>query len=174
MKKIISIALALTIGAALYADSFVINEKVKVVRSKPIYRDVVKRTPYQECWDEQVPVTSYYNERRGPNTPLGALIGGVAGGIIGHQVGGGHGKDVATVGGAILGTIVGNNLSRRDNRGSYVSGYRTVRKCVTRYDETQDRVITRYRNIAYYHGRKIVKISDRPLRFIHIRKIIEY
>ncbi len=173
MKKIITTILALGISFSVYADSFVINDKAEVVRSKPIYRDVTKRVPYQECWDEQVPVTSYYN-KRGNNSPLGALIGGVAGGIIGHQVGGGNGKTVATVGGAIIGTLVGNNLSQRGERRRYTSGYKTVRKCVTKYNESYDRVVTRYKNIAYYHGRKIVKFSNRPLRYIHIRKIIEY
>ena len=175
MKKIISIALSFTLGVTLYADSFVTNDRAEVVRSQPIYRDVIKRTPYQECWDEQVPVTSYYDTPSRNNSPLGALIGGVAGGIIGHQVGGGHGRDVATIGGAIIGSIVGNNLSHQQrNTGSYVSGYKTVRKCVTKYDESSDRVITRYKNIAYYHGKKIVKFSDRPLKYIHITKIIEY
>ncbi len=173
MKKIISLFLIFGFSSAIFADSFVINDKAEVIKSKPIYRNVTKRVPYQECWNEQVPVKSYYDQRRN-SSPLGALIGGVAGGIIGHQIGGGNGKTVATVGGAIIGTIVGNNLSRKENSNNYTNGYKTVRKCVTRYNESYDRVITRYKNIAYYHGIQIVKFSNRPLRYIHIKKIIEY
>ena len=175
MKKIILAMVVAAIGISLNAESFVITDRAEVVRSKPIYRNVVKRVPYQECWDEQVPVREYYND--GGNSidnNFGALIGGVAGGIIGHQIGGGSGKTAATVGGAIIGTLVGKNLSRNGRRRSYVSGYKTERRCVTKYSESSDRVITRYKNIAYYNGRKIVKFSDRPLRFIRIRKIIEY
>ncbi len=174
MRKIIFGLTIFGLSLGLNANSFVIQDRAEVVISKPIYRNVIKRVPYQECWNEQVPVREYYNDSSSANDNIGALIGGVAGGILGHQVGGGSGKVAATVGGAIIGTLVGKNLSRRGNRGSYVSGCKTVRKCVTKYSESQDRVITRYKNIAYYRGRKIVKFSDHPLRYIRIRKIIEY
>ncbi len=175
MKKIFITLLLAGIGLSLNAESFIIQDRAEVVRSKPIYRNVIKRVPYQECWDEQVPVQSYYDDRGNTiDDNFGALIGGVAGGILGHQVGGGSGKTAATVGGAIIGTLVGKNLSRNQHRRSYTSGYKTVRKCVTKYSESSDRVITRYKNIAYYNGRKIVKFSNRPLKYIQIRKIIEY
>ena len=175
MKKMILAGLIAGLGLSLSAESFVIQDRAEVVRSKPIYRNVIKRVPYQECWDEQVPVESYYDDDSDTvNNNFGALIGGVAGGILGHQVGGGGGKVAATVGGAIIGTLVGKNLSHPHRSRRYVSGYKTERRCVTKYSETKDRVITRYKNIAYYQGRKIVKFSDRPLRYIQIRKIIEY
>jgi len=175
MKKLILIGLIAGLGISLSAESFIIRDRAEVVRSKPIYRNVVKRVPYQECWNEQVPVNDYYDD--GGNTidnNFGALIGGVAGGILGHQLGGGSGKTAATVGGAIIGTLVGKNLSHTNHRRRYTSGYTTKRKCVTKYSETRDTVITRYKNIAYYQGRKIVKFSNKPLRYISIRKIIEY
>jgi len=176
MKKIVFLALVAGFSLSLSAESFVTQDRAEVVRSKPIYKNVIKRMPYQECWNEQVPVESYYNNDSGNsiNNNFGALIGGVAGGILGHQVGGGNGKIAATVGGAIIGTLVGKNLSHPHNPKRYVSGYKTVRRCVTKYTQSQDRAIIRYKNIAYYDGKKIVKFSDRPLRYITIRKIIEY
>ena len=51
-----------------------------------------------------------------------ALIGGV----LGHQVGGGSGKDIATVGGAVAGGVIGSNVGR-DNTAQY--GSRDVRRC---------------------------------------------
>jgi|TARA_R110000822_G_C15127334_1_gene474710 outer membrane lipoprotein SlyB len=38
-----------------------------------------------------------------------ALIGGAAGGIMGNTIGGGSGKTTASIGGAIIGTLVGLN-----------------------------------------------------------------
>ena len=38
-----------------------------------------------------------------------SLLGMVAGGVLGHQIGGGAGKDFATMGGAVAGSIAGAN-----------------------------------------------------------------
>ena len=54
--------------------------------------------PDQRCWVERENVS----RGGGANVP-GAVIGGVLGGILGHQVGAGRGRDVATVGGAVVG-----------------------------------------------------------------------
>lgn len=65
-------------------------------------------TPEQRCWveREQIP-----QERSKANVP-GAIAGAVIGGILGHQVGGGRGKDIATVGGAVAGGAIGANVGR--------------------------------------------------------------
>lgn len=42
-------------------------------------------------------------QRQGSNSPLGLIIGGVAGGLLGNQVGGGQGKTAATAVGAVIG-----------------------------------------------------------------------
>ena len=47
----------------------------------------------------------------------GAVIGGIAGGVIGHQVGSGRGNDAATVAGAIGGAIVGHELEKNRRAG---------------------------------------------------------
>ena len=44
---------------------------------------------------------------------LGAVLGAAAGGIIGHQFGGGSGRDVATVIGAVGGGLAGNAVQNR-------------------------------------------------------------
>jgi outer membrane lipoprotein SlyB len=44
---------------------------------------------------------------------LGAVLGAAAGGIIGHQFGGGSGRDVATVIGAVGGGLAGNTIQNR-------------------------------------------------------------
>lgn len=42
----------------------------------------------------------------------GALLGGLAGGVLGHQVGRGSGNTAATIGGAAIGALVGNEIER--------------------------------------------------------------
>lgn len=64
--------------------------------------------PEQRCWIEHEKVVQ---ERGNANVP-GAIAGALLGGILGHQVGAGRGKDLATVGGAVAGGAVGANVGR--------------------------------------------------------------
>ncbi len=149
-----------------FSGSTSYEQSVEVTRSTPEYRTVTTRTPYQECWDEQVPVNS-----NNTNSNIGALIGGVAGGILGHQVGGGSGKTAATVGGAIIGTLVGKNLAENQNNSTT---YQTQRKCVTKYEEKNSQILTGYRNEANYNGKTIIKYSNRPLNTIILHINADY
>lgn len=54
-------------------------------------------------------------EKKGKSGALGMIAGGVAGAVIGHQVGGGRGKDVATVAGAAGGAYAGKKIEERMN-----------------------------------------------------------
>ena len=58
--------------------------------------------------------------RQGDAQPVdvGTLIGGIAGGVIGHQVGGGQGRTVTTIGGAIAGAVIGHEIEKRRVEGS--------------------------------------------------------
>ncbi len=51
----------------------------------------------------------------------GTAIGAVAGGLLGHQVGGGKGKTLATVGGAVAGGYAGKKVqeNHQDNNATY-------------------------------------------------------
>ena len=174
MKKIITILTLATL--ALQANSFTITDRARVIKSEPVYKTITKRIPYQECWEENVPMQRYDNqyERRDEN-PLGLLIGSIAGGIIGNQVGRGRGKTAATVGGALIGGMVGHNLSKRDRpiRDSYTS-YENRQRCVTRYTQDQQEKFMGYKNIANYKGRRIVKVSNKRLRYIPINIRVSY
>jgi uncharacterized protein YcfJ len=77
--------------------------------------------PEQRCWVERQQVVE---DRGGANVP-GAIAGAVIGGVLGHQVGGGRGRDVATAGGAVAGAAVGANVGRGGG-----GGYdRDVQRC---------------------------------------------
>src|SRR3569623_955134 len=47
------------------------------------------------------------------NSPVGIGGGAVVGGLLGSQVGGGHGKTLATIAGAVGGGYVGNEIAKR-------------------------------------------------------------
>lgn len=52
-------------------------------------------------------------EREGESSALGLIAGGVAGAVLGHQVGGGFGKDLATVAGAAGGAYAGREVEKK-------------------------------------------------------------
>lgn len=52
-------------------------------------------------------------ESKGEGTGLGAVGGAVVGGVLGREIGGGRGKDVATVIGAVGGVVAGNEIEKR-------------------------------------------------------------
>lgn len=174
MKKIFGAPLLL-LGSLLYAESLTFQEEVRVTSSKPEYRMVTTRTPYQECWDEQLETHYAPQPQNDGSGVVGGVIGGVAGGVLGHQVGGGSGKTAATVGGAIIGTLVGKNLAEQN---SYAPPppptYRTERRCTTRYEEKSAEKFMGYRNMATYKGQSIVKYSEQPLEFIHMNVTVSY
>ncbi|MBA5606347.1 glycine zipper 2TM domain-containing protein [Duganella sp. FT3S] len=47
---------------------------------------------------------------RGQGSGLGAAGGAVLGGLLGNQVGGGHGRQLATIAGAVGGAVAGNQI----------------------------------------------------------------
>jgi outer membrane lipoprotein SlyB len=49
-------------------------------------------------------------KQRAEGSGIGAAGGAVVGGLLGNQIGGGHGKQLATVAGAIGGAVVGNQV----------------------------------------------------------------
>lgn len=60
-------------------------------------------------------------KEKGSGSGAGAVIGAIAGGVIGHQFGGGRGKDVATAGGAVLGGVAGHEVEKRARSTTYYS-----------------------------------------------------
>lgn len=78
----------------------------------------------QHCWVERQQVS---DSAGGDRNVGGAIAGALIGGILGHQVGGGSGKDLATVGGAVAGGVIGSNVGRS---GSTTTG-RDVQRCET-------------------------------------------
>lgn len=58
---------------------------------------------------------------------LGAVIGALAGGVLGNQVGKGDGRKAATVAGAVAGGVVGNQVGKRSGNGESLAWRISVR-----------------------------------------------
>ncbi len=95
----------------------------------------VMGAPEQRCWVEREQV----QDRGRPNIG-GALAGAVIGGILGHQVGGGSGRDLATAGAAVAGAAVGSNVNRD-------GGVRT--QDVQRCENVQSQARPQYWDVTY-------------------------
>jgi uncharacterized protein YcfJ len=59
----------------------------------------------------------------------------VVGGLLGHEVGGGTGKVLATVAGAAAGGYAGNKIEQRVQRGDTYTT--TEQRCMTAYDTSE-------------------------------------
>jgi len=77
-------------------------------------------TPHEVCGDETVVHREEYKDRHQIG---GTAIGAVAGALVGHQIGGGRGKDLATVGGAVAGGFAGHEIQKRhqENNPTYTT-----------------------------------------------------
>jgi uncharacterized protein YcfJ len=101
------------------------SQVAQVIRVEPRYVTVQQRQCQQ------------YEVQGQDNSAAGTIIGGLAGGIIGNQVGSGRGREAATAIGAVTGAIVGNNLSARDSQPQVRESCRVVPTTVQ-----QGRVVT--------------------------------
>jgi outer membrane lipoprotein SlyB len=77
----------------------------------------------QRCWMEREDVPKAQDNINVGGAVAGALLGG----ILGHQVGGGTGKDIATVGGAVAGAALGSRVGRDAN--GQAATQRDVKRC---------------------------------------------
>lgn len=68
---------------------------------------------------------------------LGTVIGGLAGGLLGHQIGGGRGQTIATIGGAVAGGVAGNQIEQRTT-----GGMETVYRVHVRLDDGRMATVT--------------------------------
>jgi uncharacterized protein YcfJ len=144
MKKRIALLSLLSVAAAgAHAETFFDNARVRSV--DPQYENV--SVPRNECSSQVV------NEvRRTDSGPQygGAIIGGVAGAVLGNQVGRGHGREAATALGAVVGAFTGDRLANGDAQPQYEQVPREVTSCRT-VSEVQSR-LTGYRVGYEYRG----------------------
>lgn len=129
----IGIGVAAALGVAAVAGMNVFDrgpQYAQVVSATPIKETV--KTPRKECRNVAVTHRAPVQDE---NRIMGSALGAVAGGVIGHQFGGGRGKDVATVVGALGGGYAGNQVQgAMQNRDTYTT---TQQRCKTVYDKSE-------------------------------------
>jgi uncharacterized protein YcfJ len=90
--------------------------------------------------------------------------------VIGHQFGGGRGKDLATIGGAMAGAAVGANVAAVNGRPGQVVVTRNVKKCVN-----EPNAVPAYWDVTYvFRGREHhVQMLNQPGRVLTVNRLGE-
>ena len=136
-KSLLVLSLISLYGSAFAAD---FTDTARVISSTPIYERVTE--PKRECWTETVQVAP--KER----SMGGAVVGGVAGALLGSQIGGGTGNKAATAVGGIAGVMIGDRVANPDQPRT-----EQVERC--RQVDSSREVVKGY-NVTYrYNGQDI-------------------
>lgn len=134
--------------------------------SGPAYAQVISviparddaRASHRECHDVEVTRKAPIRDR---DKITGTAIGAVVGGLVGHQVGGGRGRDLATVAGAVGGGFAGRRIQENQQEKRTVT---TVQeRCRTVTDSVGTGAILGY-DIVYEYGGESHKarVADDP------------
>jgi uncharacterized protein YcfJ len=119
-------------------------------------------TPTQRCWVEREQVV----QNTGGANPGAVIAGTLLGGVLGHQVGGGRGNDLATIGGAIAGATLGSNLG--SNSGGQQVVTQNVQRCTSTPAQTRPEywdVTYSFRNIEHH-----IQMTTPPGRTISVNR----
>lgn len=169
----ITAALLFAASLSAYADhdyrvarnNGAVYDYAKVISSQPIVDYVTVKKPVRECWEEMQTYTIDHGARHSRG---GALVGAIIGGAVGHQFGGGRGKDAATAVGTILGAAIGSEKARQRYGVETVS--RPVRRCETTFQSHREERIDGYRVTYRYNGQKyMTEMPYDPGRRIRVR-----
>lgn len=116
--------------------------------------------PQQRCWVEREQVVQ---ERSSVNAPA-VIAGAVIGGILGHQIGSGRGRDIATVGGAVAGAAVGSQIGRSSG------GQQVVTQDVQRCASVPSQARPEFWDVAYsFRGQEHrVQLTSPPGRTVTV------
>ena len=147
------------------------HDYARVVGVQPIIDVYQVSVPVEQCYQERVPRDRHANYR-GKQSRTHEIVGALIGAAVGHQFGGGKGKDIATIAGAVLGGSIGrdvkNNARQRDQRygndsdqayeGGYLGAgggygrYETVSRCEVTQEYRNEEQIIGY-DVSYkYNG----------------------
>ena len=88
------------------------DAKVEYNKSMDAAKARLKAAPVA-CRDCARVLSVHVSEKAGEGSALGVIAGGVAGALLGNQVGSGHGRQLATVAGAAGGAYAGNQVEKK-------------------------------------------------------------
>ena len=125
----------------------------------------VVAAPEKRCWMEREPVAAAQPANNNYNIG-GAIAGALIGGVLGHQVGGGSGKQIATVGGALAGAAAGANVNRIMGQGQTAATGQDIQKCDTVHSQAK----TEFWDVTYnFRGQEhTVQTTSQPGRTITV------
>jgi len=115
------------------------NERVYEANVTSVH--AVMATPEKRCWVEREQVAA---PEQSDNRVPGGIAGALLGGVIGHQIGGGNGKNLATAGGAVAGALLGSQIGGRTGT-QQAAQTRDVERC----DTTQRQTRPEYWDVTY-------------------------
>jgi uncharacterized protein YcfJ len=155
-------AIAVTAGGAFAGYKYLAAPgSAEVISAKELHKTV--KTPRQECHDEQVTRTKTPKDT---NRLAGTGLGAVVGGLLGHEVGGGNGKILATVAGAAAGGYAGNKIEEKVQKGNTYTT--TEQRCTTAYDSSE--VSTGYQVVYVLDGKEHhVRMDHDPGKSIPVK-----
>ncbi len=118
-----------------------------VVRVEPIYKTVTISTPRRVCREEEV------RHRGSSDSHTGTILGAIVGGVIGNEIS--DGRHVGSIAGAALGASIGHDLSRDDD--DYIT---TESRCRTRQVRSTEERLQGYRVTYRYEGKTYTTKTD--------------
>lgn len=101
MKKVLVLSTVASAFSLLALDASAMDILARVLSSTPVVQQVA--VPRQVCTTQTMLVES-------PRSGAGALLGALAGGVVGHNVGNGGGQALATMIGVVGGSMIGDNM----------------------------------------------------------------
>ena len=138
------------------------KDMAKVVHVEPIYTSVRIATPQRECY--QTP--QYHSSNSQYQSYTSTIAGGIIGGVVGNQFGGGSGKKIMTAAGALLGGSVGRDLNNQNN--SQQVSYREECHVTQRYQQ-ESRIDSYLVTYKYKGQRYTTKMNHRPGKRIPVQ-----
>jgi uncharacterized protein YcfJ len=123
----------LGMGAISVVNAADFDDYARVVSVAPQTEQI--NHPQQECRTEYQQVERHRVEGNAPRSAGGSVVGGIAGALLGNQIGSGNGRTAATAAGAIVGAITGDRLENSGNNGGgrdvVTTTEQPVRQCRT-------------------------------------------
>jgi uncharacterized protein YcfJ len=158
MALVAAIAAAFSIEAEAREGSYYVM--APVLHADPIMATREIEHPVEYCTDyEAEPRHNTWKDRRDKRRErrvVPSIIGGLIGGLVGSQFGGGSGRKVLTVLGALAGSSIANGVAqtRRHNK-----SYSTLhRSCHTTYETETSEYVDGYEVFYEYGGQEFSKI----------------
>lgn len=137
---------------ALGDDPEAFYDYAKVTRVEPFFRQFDVSVPQQQCWNHEVPYTVHEHDAH-PRAAAPMIVGGVIGGVIGHQFGKGRRRDLATLAGSVIGASLGHDHAYRSARTRTHHAVRYEQRCRTVMEHHTEERVEGY-NVTYrYKGR---------------------